>query len=118
MLDRLRNLKGPRVFGVMTILMALVLGGAYYKQVSCQAQYNKAFSKSLVARSEASKVRTDALDAVVGGVGVLILDPPMTAAQKAAAGTTYVNLFSTYQTASLANKKAQADNPYPALPDC
>lgn len=108
----------PRFFGAFLMVVSILLGGAYYKQVHCQASYNRAFAKSLDARSAAANARTDALDDVVGGVGEIILNPPMTPAEKAEAAVKYPHLFQAFAVAKIRNDKARDDNPYPEIPNC
>lgn len=111
--------------GALFVCLALASGGLYYLNVQnaqdkndCQARYNKAFSESLSIRSKSSTARQDAADAVIAGVGFLILHPPKTEADQKKAAAEYVRLFTDFDKASKANEEARAANPLPELPDC
>lgn len=110
---------------IVVIVASLAIGGSYYYQVhqeqtraSCQAKYNKAFSSSLSQRSDASNARTDALDAVVGGFGKLVLSPAKTAADQAKAAKKTQQLFKDYAEAVKQNNMTKAANPLPDIPNC
>lgn len=117
------HVANPLAVGV--IIASLAIGGSYYYQVhqeqvraTCQAKYNKAFSNSLTIRSDAANARTDALDAVVGGFGKLVLNPAKSAADRAKAAQQTQQLFKDYASAVKVNNDTKAANPLPNIPNC
>lgn len=111
--------------GAFFVFLAIVSGIFYYGNVKkqqdvteCQAQYNQVFAQVLTLRSQFSNDRQEAVDNVIAGVGQIILHPPTTAKERAAAGKKYTNLFRTFEMVSKANEEARAANPLPAIPDC
>lgn len=105
---------------VFLITSSLIVGGLYYKQVSCQADYNAAFTESLSLRSEASNARLDALDDLMTGISVFILhpNPDATPEEKAEAGKAFGVLFTEYIDAVNKNAEVREAHPLPAIPDC
>lgn len=111
--------------GVVIVLIAIFMGAVYFVQVAderersqCQTQYNQAFAENLRIRSELSAQRTEALDAVVAGVGSLVLNPPTTLKARDEATIRYRELFSNYAVAVELYNRNRADNPLPDLPSC
>lgn len=107
------------------VAAAVLFGGIYFAEVhqehasaSCRSQYARAFAESITARSGTAGARQDTADALLGGVADLVLHPPKTEADRAAAGARYTALFSAYLKASDAAKATKDDNPYPTFPNC
>jgi hypothetical protein len=113
--------------GVISLGLALVIGGSYFVQVrqesertACQAQYNAAFAKNLALRSESSNARLDALDAWLAGFLALIPASPdeRTPEETERAREQFFDLSRTYAAAVMQNAKTREEHPLPAIPDC
>lgn len=119
-LDRKRSF-----VGIAIIIVALLAGGSYFKQVhdeqdraTCQAQYNAAFAQNLQIRSELSGARQDAEDNLLTTVASLVLHPAVTAADKARESQDFIHAFQTYEDATAAYNAQKDHNPLPPLPSC
>lgn len=110
----------------LVVAAAVLFGGVYFAQVhqeqarsDCQAKINHAFIGAIGARSGPSDARVDALDALLSGISVLVLNPPMTAADKARAEKATRTLFGDYANAAAAFRQTKATSPLPVnTPKC
>lgn len=109
----------------MFVVLALLLGGAYYVNLNsqnntaeCQSKFNTAFTETLTIRSTLSGQRQDAVDALLTGVTLLVIAPPDTKAEEVESEQAYLKLFRAYDLAVRANDESRAANPLPELPKC
>lgn len=111
---------------VLIVAASVLFGGLYFAEVhqesarsSCQAKLNHAFIAAITARSGPSDARINALDALLGGVAVLVLNPPETATDKARAAKATRTLFGDYADAAAVFRQTKATSPFPAdTPKC
>lgn len=119
----MRVVDTPRV---LIVAASVLFGGVYFAEVhqqnaraDCQAKINHALIGALAARSGPSDARVDALDALLGGLSVLVLNPPMTVADKARAQKATRVLFGDYADAAAAFRRTKAIAPLPVnTPKC
>lgn len=111
--------------GVIALALAVIIGGTYLYQAdkrndleACQAQYNKAFTQSLSARSNAANARQDAVDSLLTGVAALILNPTEDPVEQERRGVAFTNLFQSYTETVRVNDETRAANPLPEIPNC
>lgn len=107
------------------VAAAVLFGGVYGYEVhqehahaACSDAQARVFIQVLTARSGTSNARQDAEDALLDGLSVLVLNPPMTAADKARAEKATRTLFGDYSDAAAAFRHTKATSPLPVFPSC
>lgn len=109
----------------LIVAAAVLFGGVYAYEVhqehahaACSDAQAKVFIQVLTARSGTSNTRQDAEDALLDGLSVLVLNPPVTPADKARADRGYRMLFGDYAKAAAAFRHTKAASPLPVFPSC
>jgi hypothetical protein len=112
--------------GMFMVLAALVAGIVYYSQVKyerdfikCQTDYNTALATQLITRSKLFQEADNNRDALLRGVGVLVLSPaPKDEAEQKRRGIVYKQLFTAYQDSANRLDNERANTQLPPIPDC
>lgn len=114
----LASLRGAwdRKLGICLVIVAMLAGGLYYRDVSCQTRVNNTFRDNIVARSAVASAASAAEAALLSGVAEAFTQKPTTdSVEQKRRSEKFRKLFVDYQLAAANVERVRAENPYPDL---